>query len=164
VITKSASFSSVARLLVLLAAAFWLGGLTFYAAVVIPTAREVLGSHTDVGFITQRVTNWINVAGGVASAVFLINLISLPAGRRAVRIGLTVTWAAISILQAGLIGLHPVLDRMLDASSHQVVDEDHFYSLHRAYLIMTMAQQCAGLVHVYCLLRFWQSLDRTADD
>src|SRR5438128_2634153 len=34
--------------------AVWLGGFTFYGAVVIPMGEQVLGSHRPVGFITQQ--------------------------------------------------------------------------------------------------------------
>jgi hypothetical protein len=46
--------------------ALWWGGLTFYASVVVPTGARILHSHTKQGFITQEVTNWINVTGMVA--------------------------------------------------------------------------------------------------
>src|SRR5689334_8725515 len=51
------------RFIVISAIAFWLGGFTFYAGVAIPTGVEVLGTHKAVGFITQGVTRWLNVAG-----------------------------------------------------------------------------------------------------
>lgn len=44
----------IGRVLVVLSGAIWLGGLTFYASVVIPMAHGVLGNHTTVGFITQH--------------------------------------------------------------------------------------------------------------
>lgn len=56
----------VGRVIVVVAGAVWLGGLTFYAAVVIPTAHDVLGSHREVGFITQQVTERINAIAVVA--------------------------------------------------------------------------------------------------
>jgi hypothetical protein len=50
------------RFLAFAAVAFWLGGFTFYAGVVIPVGIRVLGGHVRQGFITQQVTQWINVA------------------------------------------------------------------------------------------------------
>ncbi len=160
---KYPKLSPFGRLLILLVMAFWLGGLTFYAAVVIPTAHDVLGSHRKVGFITQRVTNWINVAGAVGLVILLVNLLISRCVRfRRVMIGLTTTWVVMAALQAGLFFLHPVLDRTLDLPARQVVDDDRFYAMHRVYLITTMIQQGAGLIHVFCLVYLWQLRDRAS--
>src|SRR5580704_16162576 len=43
----------------------WMGGFTFYALIVIPTAERVLDSMRDTGFITQQVTRWLNLIGAV---------------------------------------------------------------------------------------------------
>jgi hypothetical protein len=43
--------------------AAWMGGFTFYALIVIPTAERVLDSMRDTGFITQQVTRWLNLIG-----------------------------------------------------------------------------------------------------
>ena len=59
--------------LVVAAIAFWLGGFTFYAGVAIPMGVEVLGGHRTVGFITDGVTNWLNVAGVIALTIFAWN-------------------------------------------------------------------------------------------
>ncbi|MCA9269901.1 MAG: hypothetical protein KDA41_15580, partial [Planctomycetales bacterium] len=45
----------------------WWGGLTFYAGVVVPVGAAVFGS-TEQGFVTQRVTNWLNLLLAVALA------------------------------------------------------------------------------------------------
>lgn len=147
------------RVLVLLAGAFWLGGLTFYAAVVIPTAHDVLGSHRRVGFITQRVTQGINLAGAAALAVLLIHLIACWPGRRWQRWGLLATWLLMAGVQLALFRLHPALDRLLDDKSRQILDEYRFYGLHRIYLILTIIQQIGGIVHVFALVSLWRLRD-----
>jgi len=53
----------VFRFFVWCALVVWLGGFTFYGAVVIPTAHRILGTHLDVGFITQEVTRWRDLSG-----------------------------------------------------------------------------------------------------
>lgn len=53
------------RFLCLVALSVWVGGFTFYSAVVIPVLHESLG-RLETGFVTQRVTNHLNAAGGVA--------------------------------------------------------------------------------------------------
>jgi len=44
------------RYLIFAAVAFWLGGFTFYASVVIHTGHRVFGSRVETGFLTQQVT------------------------------------------------------------------------------------------------------------
>ena len=49
----------------------WMGGFTFYALIVIPTAEIVLDSMRETGFITQQVTRWLNLIGaGVLLIIF----------------------------------------------------------------------------------------------
>ena len=43
--------------------AFWLGGFTFYSAVVIPVLHDRLGSPLETGLVTQRVTDALNLLG-----------------------------------------------------------------------------------------------------
>ena len=52
------------RFLVLIALFFWQGGFTFYAAVVVPVGQQVLHSHLRQGFVTQQVTNYLNLLPG----------------------------------------------------------------------------------------------------
>ncbi|XZE52425.1 hypothetical protein SH139x_004118 [Planctomycetaceae bacterium SH139] len=151
----------IERTLVVLAGALWLGGLTFYAAVVIPLAHEVLGSHTTVGFITRRVTVWINLLAAVALLVFLINLRSTHShqGRRLRRLVWT-TWGVMAAVQAGLFILHPRLDRLLDVPEMEILQPAQFYSLHQVYLIGTTLQMLAGLLFLVGILIIWRSQDQ----
>src|SRR5258707_15304973 len=48
------------RGLALAAFAVWLGGLTFYALVVVPVGTQVLGGPVAQGFVTQAVTVRLN--------------------------------------------------------------------------------------------------------
>lgn len=150
------------RLVLLLLTAFWLGGLTFYAGVVIPTAHHVLGSHRRVGFITQGVTNWINVAGAVTLATLLWHLVVTlrrgPIARRW-RTMLLISWITMAAAQVALFALHRVMDRHLDVETRAITEESQFYGMHRVYLILTMTQQAAGLLQVLCLLAVWRAED-----
>ena len=56
----------IRRFLVLMAFAFWQGGFTFYAAVVAPTASEVLESPRERAMVSQKITRYINLAGAMA--------------------------------------------------------------------------------------------------
>lgn len=135
-----------------LAFAFWMGGFTFYAAVVIPTAHEVLGSHLEVGFITRQVTWWLNWAAVPALALLLWRLIAARAdastrSRRALAISL----AAMTLAQLALFVLHPRLDAMLDSGAQSIMHRARFYSAHRIYLLVSAAQWLAAVAHAW----FW---------
>jgi hypothetical protein len=144
-----------------MALAFWLGGLTFYAAVVIPAGHRVLGSHTLVGMVTQQVTHGVNAAAVIALAASLWNLANRWSRTpRRLRGGLAATWVILAVAQLMLFLLHPVLDGLIDAQAHVVLDGGRFYGLHRVYLIGTTIQIMIGVAHAGCVLAAWQDEDR----
>jgi hypothetical protein len=119
---------------------FWLGGLTFYALVVVPIGNDLYGS-TEQGFLTQQVTIWLNTIGTATLAVLFLNLVYLR-GRL-----LMITWLVMAAAQVGLVATHAKLDSLLDAATQSVATG--FYSAHRQYLILTALQWLAGLVHLW---------------
>src|SRR5687768_15958646 len=86
--------------------ALWLGGLTFYAAVVVPIANRIVGTDQQ-GLVTQQATNYLNWIGVGAIGWLLANALlvrSPPLFATAMILGLT---------QAGLFVIHSQLDQML---------------------------------------------------
>ena len=136
------------RSLSLLALAVWVGGFTFYSAVVIPVLHESMGS-VEAGLITQRVTDTLNGIG--AAAVVLCCLWAAverpPYAVRSNRARLGLLAASTALLVV-LIALHRVMDRRLETSGLR-----GFYPLHRAYLLASTAQWAAnlGLLLVFAL-------------
>jgi hypothetical protein len=49
----------VLRFLCVFSLSIWVGGFTFYSAVVIPVLHETFGS-LDTGYVTQRETHYLN--------------------------------------------------------------------------------------------------------
>lgn len=148
---------AVRRFLVISAIAFWLGGFTFYSGVVIPTGVKVLGTHKAVGFITQEVTRWLNVAGVVAMSILLVNMLLgwRQSGRRLTRL-LMITWVVMAAIEIELFILHPVLDRMLVTQPvREILDTDRFDNWHRVYLLSTTAQWFFGVAHVWGISLLW---------
>jgi len=145
------------RFLVVSAIAFWLGGFTFYAAVVVPVGADVLGSHQVQGFVTQQVTNWLNVAGVCALPILFVNALVFSRHRAGwLRWLSLLTLIAMSLVEVELIALHPVLDRLLVASPHrQILEQGRFDRLHDVYLISTTVQWFIGLLHVACVCVLW---------
>jgi hypothetical protein len=144
---------TVRRFLVATTTGLWLGGFTFYSGIVIHVGAEVLGDHRPVGFITQEVSRWLNLAGAVALAALLWNMVATwgtqPRLRKAC---LAATWAAMTAGLAALVVLHLFLDRHLDRASQEIVEYNQFLWLHRAYLAISTAQWGAGLCHVWLLM------------
>lgn len=152
------------RLVVIAAIAWWLGGFTFYAGVAIPMGVEVLGSHKAVGFITQRVTNWLNFGGVIALAILLWNLaLSRRSGGWWTRRTLLITWIIMAVIEVELILLHPVMDRQITAYPHRMIlDDDRFDLLHHVYLISTTVQWALGALYVWCTCLCWTAADTSS--
>ena len=143
---------SLRRFLTFTVFAFWMGGFTFYAGVVIPTAHEVLGSHREVGFITQQVTRWINLVSLLALALLTWNLIAERRGGTAPsKRLLRITLGMMAATQIALFAEHPILDRMLDVETQNIASRAHFYTLHRVYLLTAAVQWLAAMLHGWML-------------
>lgn len=127
-----------------LALAIWLGGLTFYSLIVVPTGAEVVG-RVEQGFVTSAVTVKLNWLGVATSSVLLWDLIRV---RSRLQWG---TWLVLVVLQIVLILLHPCLDQLLDFGSHEVVDHSKFYAVHRMYLWLVAGQWLAGMCYAWLL-------------
>ncbi len=132
--------SLLLRFLSVLSLAVWVGGFTFYSAVVIPVLHDVLGS-LDTGYVTQRVTDFLNASGVLAVVVWWAALWaerSLGSLRvRRLRLGFL---AGTTLLLVVLIVLHRVMDARLEAGSLR-----GFYPLHRAYLVASTAHWLMNL-------------------
>ena len=123
------------RFLCLLALSVWVGGFTFYSAVVIPVLHDSLGS-LDTGYVTQQVTDNLNAIGLVAVLLWWlaawVERTAGSAGARKARLGLLV---ATTLILLGLIALHRVMDGRLETGSFR-----GFYPLHRVYLVASTVQ------------------------
>jgi hypothetical protein len=131
------------QFLFLVALSFYLGGFTFYSAVVIPILHERLESSIEAGLITQRVTDALNLLGVITLSlgwcVYCLGAARPGRGDRGRRweIGSLMTSSVCLVV---LLMLHRVLDRKL-ASSTLV----GFYPYHRAYLWTSTVQWLANL-------------------
>jgi len=133
------------QFLLVTATAVWLGGLTFYALVVVPIATDVVGA-SDQGLITQRVTAVLNVTAIASLALLGWDLVVRH------RRGLWVTWLTMVACQAVLFLLHRTLGGMLAGGLEAEADHGRFYQWHRFYLIVTAVQWTMGIAHVWQLI------------
>lgn len=148
--------TSFRRFLVLVAFAFWQGGFAFYTAVVVPVGTDVLGSSAAQGFITRRVTVWMNVAGAVAIPILLLDAVATRPMRRT-------RLCCVVLLAAGLVALaiiHPRLEALLDAASERVLNRSDFLPLHRKYLWISTAQWAVGVAYLLSTVISWRRSDQ----
>jgi hypothetical protein len=141
------------RWVALTALSVWLGGFTFYSAIVIPILHDVLGS-LETGSVTRKVTVALNIAGVVALAawwglVWAERAVG-SASARAWRVGLL---AVDTLILLGLFALHGVMSGRLDAGSLR-----GFYPLHRVYLIASTAQWAVNLALPAVSLHLWSAV------
>lgn len=120
--------------------AVWWGGLTFYAAIVVPLGIEQFGG-VEQGALTQRVTLRLNMAGTIVGIFLLADAL----GRKPRNCRVVLASALIG-LQAGLWFWHSRLSRWLGATSMSPRSDESFYFEHRIYLWITTVQWLVGLV------------------
>lgn len=154
----------VRRWLLVWSLMFWQGGFTFYGGVVVPIGSAVLDSEREQGFITRKVTNYLNLAGAVALAVWGWDLSAMrgtsPAGRR-LRWAI---WAGLVLSLILLVWLHPRLDELLDPEDVMVLDRRSFRSLHERYLIVSSVQWVGCLLLTALTIRAWRHEDAIPAD
>jgi hypothetical protein len=136
---------------------FWQGGFMFYGGVVVPVGARVLGSETKQGFITQSVTNYLNLAGAVCLLVWLEDLwhdrrngVSKP------------EWGIWSFAAASLfllLGIHVRMDHLLVVESLSVLDPARFGVLHKMYLGTSSLQWLASLAMLSLAVTRWHTQD-----
>ena len=115
----------------------WWGGLTFYAAAVVPIGTELLGS-IDQGFITQRVTRWHNFLAG------LLCISLLYIARRDHNRILLILSSILGLVALALVSWHIRLTSLMDFDS-QIVPKG-FYREHAVYLWLTTLEWICGLI------------------
>jgi Na+-driven multidrug efflux pump len=149
------------RFLVLAALSFWLGGFTFYTAVVVPIGTDELGSTADQGAITRRVTNYINLSGAAALAPLALDLLAGgdPSKRRR---GLRVLfWLGLLLTLLVLFYLHLQLDALLDETPY---NRSEFLKFHRLYLWVSTLQWAFGLGFLLLTLPAWRAEDQRSPE
>jgi hypothetical protein len=142
------------RFLVLVGLMFWQGGFLFYASVVVPIAQAKLG-HRGQGFITNEVTNFLNLSGAVALALFAWDLAALPDQPRPRRYLLWTCWSGMLVTLILLARLHLVLADMMIPAGRQLTNASLFHTMHRWYLWISTVQWVFALGYTGLTIRAW---------
>jgi hypothetical protein len=148
------------RFLVVAGLMFWQGGFTFYGAVVVPLGAEVLDSHLKQGFITRRVTNYLNLAGAVVLPVLFWDVLADadPARwRRRLRGG---AWLVAAVTLGLLVWWHERLEVLLDPQQLAILDRPKYLERHEEYLFISTVQWAACLVGLTLTLWGWRAADQ----
>ena len=146
----------VRRSLVLAALVFWLGGFTFYGAVVIPVGLRAIGKPQTL--VTGPVTQCLNLAGAAALVPFAWDVLrcrDASAGRCGLR---WAAWAGMAATLAVLFELHQLLTQQVDMGASAA--DPLFRTLHQAYRGVGTAQWVCGVVYAAVSLAAWRAEDR----
>jgi hypothetical protein len=131
------------RSLAVLAYAIWVGGFTFYGAVVLWVVHDAYGS-LEAGQITQKVTDTLNLIGVGTLLVWTVmgwlERHARPRWARNALYGLLLTSA---LLQIFLFVDHRILDERL--ATHGL---EGFYAYHSVYLNASTVQWVVHLLMV----------------
>ena len=144
------------RFAVVAALMYWIGGFTFYAAIVVPTGSRVLGSGAEQARITREVTESLNVTGAVALAIFALDIFFT----RRWKWSRWLTWAVMAVTLAMLVVLRTHLDGMFNPDELKVVDRPTFHFWHRTYLWVSTVQWGAAVMFMQLSLVAWRAADR----
>lgn len=143
---------------------FWQGGFMFYGGVVVPVGSRILGSDQEQGWITRSVTNYLNVAGAVALALWGCDLLAEPGlslRRRRLR---WLSWWLLVLALGVLVWVHLRLDELLDLEQSIILDRSRFRSLHRRYLAVSTAQWLGCITLSALTLQSWRDGDARPSD
>lgn len=150
----------ILRLLWIVLFAVWQGGFMFYGAIVVPVGTRVLGSESLQGFVTQSVTNYLNIIGVLTLSFWLGEFLlcrDASKTRNNTRWFLLIT---MMLLHGLLAWMHINLDSLLDAGSQVVLKQQQFHQLHSWYLIISTFEWALSLVFAAVTLAAWHGLRR----
>jgi hypothetical protein len=133
---------SLLRILFIVSFAFWQGGFMFYGAVVVPIGSEILGSDLEQGFITQRVTIWLNISGLVCLAIWLwLIRVTQPRDKWDLLL-----WLILMVCLVSQFLVHAQMSRFIDSESHQILDRVQLKRWHPVYLSISTLQWFVALI------------------
>ena len=132
----------------------------FYGGVVVPVGARILESDTQQGFITQAVTNYLNMAGAVCLLLWMESL--WHERRNGVTRREWFFWCIAAASMIVLVLAHVQMDRLLNRELTSVIDP--FGRYHKLYIGVSSLQWLACLSMLFERLRAWSQAARFASD
>ena len=153
------------HVLSVLAWAVWMGGFTFFTSVSLRVAHKVLSESQEFGFVTQVVTDRLNVIGVIALILLLAQWATHWQGLvRWRRLLLGFTWLILAVTLAYLFNLHHEIDTVVNFEQRVVIDYEAFEPIHRRYKQVATVQWLAAVVHLTVMLTASRSEHRADQD
>ena len=118
---------------------------------------HILGSEREQGFITQSVTNYLNLAGAVCLILFLEHL--WHDRRHGVSKLDWCLWSFAALSLVVLAVIHRAMDQIVNAESSSILDPGRFGRFHKMYIGTSSLQWLAGLAMLFLTLVRWQRQD-----
>ena len=141
------------HVLSVLAWALWRGGFTFFTSVSLRVAHKVLSESQEFGFVTQVVTDRLNLIGLIASLLLLAQLaVHWQVLVRWRRFLLGSTWLILAVTLAYLFNLHHAIEAVVDFEQRVVIDRDAFELVHVRYKQVATVQWLAAVLHLTVML------------
>jgi hypothetical protein len=139
--------------LAVLAWALWMGGFTFFTSVTLRVGHKVLENYSEFGFVTQMVTDRLNVIGLVAVFLLILHLAShwrllspVP------RIWLATSWSILAITLGVMFWQHNQIDALIDLQQRTVTDHQTFNVIHSHYKMTATFQWIAAVSYLVVML------------
>ncbi len=140
---------------------YWQGGFLFYSSVVVPLGTKILGGPKEQGAITQQVTDYLNLVGGVALAFLCWETLALSwhhsLSSRCWKWLQRVSFLTLLITWFVLLYLHPLMDTLLEEGETGHFQRQLFRPLHRRYLWVSTIQWGASLLFMLASVALWKS-------
>jgi len=137
----------------------WQGGFMFYGLVVINVGLQVFGDPLQQAWVTQRVTNWLNLLGAVALTAWAWDIAASPTAA-ATRRWPWLIWLLLAASLAALALLHPLMDAHMDVDQSYFSDAPSFHEMHRWYLRVSTGQWLAAVGLSAWTLLSWRKTER----
>ncbi len=147
------------RILLLIAFSVFWGGLTFYTGSVVRISHDVLTDPMVGGLITQRVTAWLQIAGGVTAICMLWNSVLVRRVSRKYGFMLTACSMILVCALAGLVIVHGHLDAVIDVDAVEITNRDAFTIGHRRYNQLTTIEWISSLTYLLITVAAWRQVD-----
>ncbi len=149
------------RVLFLIAFSVFWGGLTFYTGIVVRISHDVLTDSMVGGLITQRVTNMLQIAGGVTTVLMYWNAALVWRVSRKYGVALAVCSLILTCSLIGLAIVHTHLDAVIDIDTAEISDRDAFTIGHRQYNQLTTIEWISSLSYLMITIAAWRKVDST---
>jgi hypothetical protein len=131
----------------------WIAGFTFFTSISLRVAHKILEVGHDFGFVTQIVTERINLVGIIAVTLLALHLFlhRSEIGRPRL-ITMMFTCLTLMFTLGTQIHMHGLLDQLIDVQAREVLDNAAFGPIHDRYQMYASIQWGVAIIHLALML------------